>query len=246
VRLDRRILWIAGAGLAFVFGFLGLRLLASARTFQLFGKVVAHVETSERRVALTFDDGPTPALVDSLRHVLSARGVHATFFVIGGALAEAPHTGRQLVAAGHELGNHSYTHRRMVLRSPGFVRSEIERTDLLIRAAGHRGAISFRPPYGDKLVVLPWYLHRTDRTTIMWDVEPDSYPQVAATADGIVRHVLDRVRPGSIIILHVWYPGRATSLAAVGPLIDSLHARGYRVGSVRELLSSTQTSSTTH
>ncbi|HEX7122513.1 MAG TPA: hypothetical protein VF178_09115 [Gemmatimonadaceae bacterium] len=59
---------------------------------------------------------------------------------------------------------------------------------------------------------------------------------VAATPAGIVRHVLDRVQPGSIILLHVWYPRRATSLAAVAPLIDSLHARGYVVGTVRELM----------
>ena len=214
----------------------GLRRLARARTVQLFGPIVARVETDEPRVALTFDDGPTPALVDSLVNLLASRGVRATFFVEGAALAKASEPARRLVAAGHELGNHSYSHRRMVLRSPGFVRAEVERTDSLIRAAGHPGPIHFRPPYGYKLIGLPWYLARTGRTTVTWDLETDSYPAVAATSYGIVRHVLERVRPGSIILLHVWYPSRVTSLAAVGPLIDSLHARGYRVGSVRELL----------
>jgi peptidoglycan/xylan/chitin deacetylase (PgdA/CDA1 family) len=70
----------------------------------------------------------------------------------------------------------------------------------------------------------------------MWDVEPDSYADVAATPDGIVRHVLSRVKPGSIILLHPWYASRATSLAAVGPLVDSLRARGFQVVPVRELL----------
>ena len=105
-----------------------------------------------------------------------------------------------------------------------------------IRAAGHRGPIHFRPPYGYKLAMLPWYLSRTERTTVTWDIEPDSWPEVAATPEGIVTHVLERVEPGSIILLHVWYPSRATSLAAVGPLIDSLQARGYQVGPVRDLL----------
>lgn len=214
----------------------GLRQLARSRTVQAFGEIVHRVETAERRVALTFDDGPTPAFVDSIEHVLASRRVRATFFVTGAELAEAPAVGQRLVAAGHELGNHTYSHTRMVLRSPSVVRTEIERTDSVIRAAGHRGAIHFRPPSGYKLFVLPWYLDQTGRTTVMWDAEPDSYPEVAATADGIVRHVLERVRPGSIILLHVWYRSRATSLAAVGPLLDSLHARGYQVGPVRDLL----------
>jgi len=233
----RTLLLLAGGGaLAIVAALAGLRQLARSRTVQLFGTLIARVHTAEPRVALTFDDGPTAAILDSILRTLSARAVRATFFVTGGELAEAPGAGRRLIAGGHELGNHTYSHERMVLRSPAFVRSEIERTDALIRTAGHPGPIHFRPPFAYKLVALPWYLARTGRTTITWDVEPDSYPDVAATADGIVRHVLDRVRPGSIILLHIWYPSRGTSLAAVGPLVDSLHARGYRVGPVRELL----------
>ncbi len=227
-----------------LFGFLvlalaslyGIRKLARARTVQLFGTIVASVPTDERRVALTFDDGPVAARVDSLLAMLSARDVRATFFVTGGELARAPEAGPRLVAAGHELGNHTYSHRRMVLIDTDVVRAEVEPTDSLIRAAGHQGTIHFRPPYGYKLVALPRYLARTGRTTVTWDVEPESYADVAATPDGILRHVLERVRPGSIILLHPWYPSRTTTLAAVGPLIDSLQARGYRVGPVRELI----------
>ncbi len=222
--------------LAIVGGLAGLRALARARTFQLFGTLVARVPTAERRVALTFDDGPTPERIDTLLAILGARNVHATFFVTGRELAAAPDAGRRLVAAGHELGNHTWSHRRMVRVSVGTVRAEIEPTDSLIRAAGHEGVIHVRPPYGHKLLGLPWYLSRSGRTTIAWDVEPDSYPEVAATGDGIVRHVLSRVSPGSIILLHPWYASRETSLAAVGPLVDSLRARGYHVGAVRDLL----------
>jgi peptidoglycan-N-acetylglucosamine deacetylase len=235
-------LFRAGAGvLLAIVAVAGLRELARARTFQVVGRLVAHVDTPDRRVALTFDDGPTSKLADSIARVLSARSVRATFFVIGADMAAAPQAGRLLAAAGHELGNHTFSHARMVLHSPGFVRSQIERTDSVIRATGYRGEIFFRPPYGYKLFVLPWYLNRTNRTTVMWDVEPDSYPEVSATAEGIVRHVLERVRPGSIIILHPWYGSRATSLAAIGPLIDSLHARRYTVGTVGDLLRNGET-----
>ena len=227
----------AGAGvLLAIVAVAGLRELARARTFQVLGRLVAHVDTPNRRVALTFDDGPTSKLADTIARVLAERRVRATFFIIGADLAADPQAGRVLAAAGHELGNHSFTHPHMVLHSPSFIRSQIERTDSLIRAAGYRGEIFFRPPYGYKLFVLPWYLNRTNRTTVMWDVEPDSYPEVSATVDGIVRHVLERVRPGSIILLHPWYASRATSLGAIGPLIDSLHARRYSVGTVGDLL----------
>ena len=232
----RRALQIIGLLAAVLVALVGLRALARARGFQLFGSLIASVPITEPRVALSFDDGPTAATLDTLLDVLRSRSVHATFFVIGAALAEHPMAGRRLVAAGHELGNHTFSHRRMVFVGPRTVREEIERTDSLIRAVGHSGPIHFRPPYGAKLVALPLYLEWSNRTTVMWDAEPDSYPDVAATPEGIVRHVLARVRPGSIILLHPWYPVRATSLAAVGPLIDSLHARGYRVGPVRDLL----------
>ena len=235
--MRRRTLLVAGgAALAALAALYGARALARSRTTQLFGGLVSRAETPERRVALTFDDGPTPAVLDSVLGALERRGVRATFFVTGRELADAPEAGRRLVAAGHELGNHTWSHRRMALVSPATVRAEVEPTDSAIRRAGHRGPIHFRPPYGYKLAVLPWHLRRTGRTTVTWDVEPDSYADVAATPEGIVRHVLERVRPGSIILLHVWYPSRRTSLAAVGPIVDSLRARGYAVGPVRELL----------
>src|SRR5437899_2186474 len=114
----------------------GLRELARSRTLQVFGRLVARVDASERVVALTFDDGPTAARVDEIIRVLAAHRVRATFFVTGAELAAVPEAGRRLVSAGHELGNHTYSHQRMVLKSPGFVRQEVERTDDLIRASG--------------------------------------------------------------------------------------------------------------
>ena len=220
-----------------------VRLLARSRTYQLFGAIVAEAHPREPIVALTFDDGPRDLLVDSLIGVLGARGARATFFLTGRELAESPGAGAKLAAAGHELANHTYSHRRMVLVSPGRVREEVERTDSLLRAAGQRGPIWFRPPYGYKLLGLPRYLANTGRTTVTWSIEPDSYAQVAETPEGIVHHVLERVRPGSIILLHPWYDSRRTSLAAVGPLIDSLQRRGYRVETVGALLGASRANS---
>jgi peptidoglycan-N-acetylglucosamine deacetylase len=212
--------------------------LADSRTFQLFGTLVDRVETSAPVVALTFDDGPTAEGTDSILSILRAEGARATFFFTGAELAENPGLAARFVRAGHEIGNHSYSHGRMVFRSPGFYRREVESTDSLIRDGGYSGAIHFRPPYGKKLLGLPWYLARNDRTTIMWDVEPDSYPEIARSADRIVSHVLDEVRPGSIVILHVMYPSRRESLRAVPGIIRGLKQRGFRFLTVSELLGS--------
>ena len=233
----RRLWSFAGAAVLLLAAALyGLDQLARSRTVQVFGRLVPRVDTPERVVALTFDDGPTGEVVGEVIDALASRRVRATFFVIGADVAAAPEATRRLVAAGHELGNHSYTHTRMALKSQAFLRGEVERTDGLIRAAGHAGEIYFRPPFGRKLVGLPWHLWRTGRTSVTWDVEPDSYPEVAATAEGIATHVAERVRPGSIVLLHVWYPSRATSRAAVPLVIDRLHADGYRFVTVGELL----------
>jgi peptidoglycan/xylan/chitin deacetylase (PgdA/CDA1 family) len=238
-RIWRSALGIGAALAILVAALAGLRTLAKSRTYQLFGEIVAHVDTRDSVVALTFDDGPVAGVADSLIAMLERRDVHATFFVIGSDLAAAPDAGRALVAAGHELGNHSYSHDHMVLVRTSTVRRELDETDTLIRAAGERGPIRFRPPFGYKLVALPWVLSRTGRTSVTWDVEPDSYPAVAATPEGIVTHVLAKVRPGSIILLHPWYRSRATSRAAVPMLVDSLRARGYRVTTVGELVGET-------
>ena len=210
--------------------------LSRARSFQLFGEIVARVETERRVVALTFDDGPAPGATERVLAVLGEKGVRGTFFLIGHDLQQYPALGRELAVAGHELGNHTWSHEQMVLKSSSFIEREITSTDSLIRLAGYRGPIRFRPPFCKKLVGLPWFLGRTGRVSITWDVEPDSYPEVASDPARIVGHVLEHVTPGSIILLHVMYPSRDASLRAVGPLIDSLKGRGYSFVTVSELL----------
>jgi len=215
---------------------IGGRELARSRTVQLFGKLVPRIETNEKVVALTFDDGPNRQYADEILNVLSAKSVKATFFVTGGELSKAPEAGRQIVMSGHELGNHTWSHEHMVLKSSGYYRREIEDTDTLIRTAGQTDEIYFRPPFSYKLWGLPWYLRTHHRTSITWDIEPDSYDTVAATPQGILTHVVERVRPGSIILLHVWYKSRKTSREAVPLIIDALRNQEYRFVTVSELI----------
>jgi peptidoglycan/xylan/chitin deacetylase (PgdA/CDA1 family) len=228
--------WTLGGLVLVVATTVGLWQLARSRTLQVFGDFVPRVETDQPLVALTFDDGPTPRALTEVLPMLRELDVPATFFVTGAELERHAGLGAALVAAGHELGNHSYSHRRMLLRSPAFIAEEVERTDALIRAAGQTGPVHFRPPYGLRLFGLPHYLARTGRTTVLWDLEPDSDPAIADDADAMAAQVIERARPGSIILLHVMYAPRAASRAAVPAIVTGLRARGFRFVTVSQLM----------
>lgn len=208
--------------------------LSKSRTFQLAGEMVSRVDTPDKVVALTFDDGPTERTPEVLE-LLAAADIPATFYLNGADLDLHPDHGAAIARAGHEIGNHTYTHRRMMFVSSGTVADEIERTDEAIARTGYRGPVTFRPPYGKKLWVLPHYLAEHGRTTITWDLEPDSAgtPNTAQ----IVKDTVENVRPGSIILLHVMAESRAASRAAVPQIIDRLQFEGYRFVTVSELLS---------
>jgi chitin deacetylase len=213
--------------------------ISKSRTFQFFGEIIPRVHTQQKIVALTFDDGPAPGATEEVLSILAEEGVKATFFVIGADLEQNLEQGRKMVVAGHELGNHTYSHKRMVLKPPSFIETEIERTDQLIRQAGYQGTIHFRPPFGKKLFLLPRYLAKNARKTITWDVEPESYPEIDADSNRIVQHVLANTSPGSIILLHVMYQSRGESRKSVRRIISRLKREGYSFKTVSEMLAIT-------
>jgi peptidoglycan-N-acetylglucosamine deacetylase len=234
-RRVRRPLLRLGAGLALLLlAAFGAWKLANARGFQLFGTLVARVDTTERVVALTFDDGPTPGRTEKLLAVLARHGAVATFFLVGRDIDAHPAQARAIAAAGHEIGNHSWSHRRLIFKSPSFIRAEVDRADAAIARIGYSGAPLFRPPYGKKLVYLPYLLGQRSVPTIMWDVEPDRDP--SASAAEIARRAIGQVRPGSIVLLHVMVSSRDPSLEAVEPIVVELRRAGYRFATVSQLL----------
>ncbi|MDY7228210.1 polysaccharide deacetylase family protein [Hyalangium rubrum] len=224
-----------GVGVLLVLGgLIGLWRLSNARGFQLFGALHHRVEISERVVALTFDDGPGPANTPAVLELLSRHQVKATFFMVGRNIESHRELAARVLAEGHQLGNHSYSHERLVLRSPSFVEQEISRTDALLREVGVRGDIPFRAPFGKKLFVLPWVLSRQGRPHVTFDVVPDDH----ATQDAalITSRVLEATQPGSIILLHDGWAPKPGSIEAAGRIIESLKAQGYRFVTVSELL----------
>ena len=186
-----------------------------------------HGARHRRLVALTFDDGPssfTPAVVRKLRRS-RARG---TFFVLGVHIAGRESTLRRAVAAGDELGDHSWDHpplpsRRQLLRT----------RDALSRVTGTRPCL-FRPPYGVIDHRLVRRAARLGMTTVRWDVDTADYAGLPPKA--IAARVLGAVRPGSIVLMHDGGGLRARTVKALPRILRGLRRRRYLTTTVSRLL----------
>ncbi|MGN8645060.1 polysaccharide deacetylase family protein [Gracilibacillus sp. HCP3S3_G5_1] len=205
--------------------------LMNARSFQLFGDLTSQVETNEKVVALTFDDGPTKNVKEILS-LLDKYNVKATFFLIGEYIEEFPGEAEAIVEAGHQVANHTYSHNRMIFKSPSFIKKEIEKTDRLIREIGYQEQIDFRPPNGKKFIVLPWYLNKSNKETIMWNLEPDSFYEEAADK---VNYIVENIEPGSIILMHPMYDNTGSQLKTIEGVIQRLTQENYQFKTVNEI-----------
>lgn len=220
--------------------------LSSSVQFQLFGELVHKVDTEQKLVALTFDDGPTPHYTTDILQLLELYQVKATFFVTGSETQRYMTQAKQIVAAGHQLGNHSWSHQRMLFMSLDEINREIEGTDQQIRAAGYQGEILFRPPYGKKLLLLPWYLAENNRVSIMWDIAPETFDEDSEDPQTMAAQVLEQVQPGSIVLLHLMYKNRDASRAALPLIIKGLKQKGYTMVRLSDLLAAEKQAAVEH
>jgi peptidoglycan/xylan/chitin deacetylase (PgdA/CDA1 family) len=210
------------------------------RSFQWCGLIHSRVDTTEKVVALTFDDGPNPPYTEQVLSVLKHQGVKATFFLVGKQVQRFPDTASRIVHAGHEVGNHSYSHRRLIFENPSLIRREIVLTDRALRRVGVTAEIPFRAPYCRKLFVLPYVLATMTKLHVTFDVLPFPADYDGAPAEVVCRYVLRYVRPGSIVVLHdgSFRPphDRSNVVEAARLIIDGLASKGYRFVTARELL----------
>ncbi len=213
--------------------FFGTYKLMNSRTFQLYGGLTYKVETNQKVVALTFDDGPTEN-VDDILTLLNNHEIKATFFLIGHEIEKNQEEAKAIVNEGHQIGNHSYSHQRMIFKSPLFIKEEIEKTDELIRQVGYKGEIDFRPPNGKKIVGLPYYLSTHNKETITWNIEPDT---AHTDVSNKIEFVKENVTPGSIILIHAMYDKTGEELKAIEGIIQTLSNKGYKFVTVNELQS---------
>ena len=227
----RRLIKVAAlAAVALVVLALGLRELIHSR-IHLLGDSLIRVDTGEKVVALGFDDGPNPKETPLMLDLLDRHGVKATFFMMGRSVERWPDTAREVLRRGHEVGNHSYSHPRLIFMSPGRVRDEIERTDALLRGIGVAGPIHFSPPHGAKLIVLPYVLKQMGKLAVYSDTDPEEWKRPPASV--MVQTVLSTMRPGSVLGFHDT-AGEETR-RAVDEIVTRLKAEGYQFVTVSEL-----------
>ena len=205
-----------------------------------------HGSRDRRRVALTFDDGPDPIRTPALLDALAELGAKATFFVVGAAADAHPELCARIAREGHELGNHTYSHRYLPLASSRSVERELAATDAAIERATRpelerdglapaRGIVPTlaRPPYGGRS---PWNVRsfaRLAKRVVLWDV--NSYDWKGAPAPDVARRVLDEARPGSIILMHDGGRDNVT-VETVRLLVPELRARGFELATVSDTL----------
>lgn len=214
----------------------GLYYFHKSPTTQLMGELISHKETTEKVVALTFDDGPSNLrLTSEVLDILDSFDIKATFFLVGEAMKSKPESVNEIVRRGHELANHSYSHKMMLFKSQNWLTEEIAKTDQLIVETGHTGEIYFRPPFGKKLLALPWYLSKHNRKTVTWDI--DIRPEAAnMNLEKIHQQIEAELKPGSIILMHVLLSSRQKSRAALPEIIQGIKNKGYTFLKLSELL----------
>jgi peptidoglycan/xylan/chitin deacetylase (PgdA/CDA1 family) len=183
-------------------------------------------------VALTFDDGPHATLTPRLLNILRDRNVKATFYVLGPNAKRNPGIMQRMVAEGHELGNHSWTHRVMSKAPTDAMVKEFQDTRDAIIAACGVAPKSQRPPYGAMTKPQRALLkEKFGYPCILWDVDPLDWKKPGSGV--VASRILSDTRNGSIILLHDIHAG---SVEAVPAVLDGLLAKGYTFVTVSQLL----------
>ncbi len=177
-------------------------------------------------IALTFDDSPNGKTTERLLDGLAARGAHATFFVIGEQIAGQEALLRRMAAEGHQIGNHTWTHRRLDTTGAAGAR-ELARTEKALRETLGGSGYWIRPPWGFASAET---LREAGAPLVYWSLDTEDWRVLDAAK--VARCITDGVKDGDIVLLHDSY---GTSVDAALAAIDALSARGFRFVTVEEL-----------
>jgi peptidoglycan/xylan/chitin deacetylase (PgdA/CDA1 family) len=191
------------------------------------GPVTSHGSGDRRLVALTFDDGPNGDVTLDVLRILDGRGVKGTFFLVGKAVHRQPETAARIIADGHLVGNHSFSHDGWRYLQPAY--PELDRGQQAIIEAAGACPRYYRPPHGTHTPFVWFAARRHGMRITNWDVSAHDWD--ATDPDELARRLVDGAHPGSILLLHDGLDGkegvdRAVLSAALPRIIDGLRARG--------------------
>ncbi len=213
--------------------------LPSSYVIKKYGKV-------EKEMALTFDDGPDSRYTPEILDILNARGIKATFFVVGINVENNVRLLKRIYDEGHEIGNHSFTHPNLALVNAERTRVELQATRRIIESITGHTTVLFRPPYNadsepetiDEL--LPVEVGKEeDYYTVAESIDPQDWAE-GITADTIVARVIEQKELGNIILLHDAGGDRSETVKALPRIIDYFQKGGFKFVPVSDLMGKTR------
>jgi peptidoglycan/xylan/chitin deacetylase (PgdA/CDA1 family) len=200
------------------------------------GDIVWEVPGDEKILALTFDDGPDSVQTPLVLDLLKQYRIKATFFVIGNKIREHPDIAKREAAEGHELANHTYSHRFLGQSTVGQIQREMVDTQTAILEATGRKARLFRPPGGVYNSRVLEASKREQLQMVMWSWHQDTRDWSRPGVRRIVRKVLRNARNGDIILLHDYVSGQSQTAEALKIILPELIKSGYHFVTVSELI----------
>lgn len=191
-----------------------------------------HYPTTQKKIALTFDDGPHADFTLAVASLVEQYDGRSTFFCIGQRVKKHPHIVRQLHERGHQIANHSFSHSKWIdFKTRRGWLEEIRKTDEALSMAtdGHQNT-AFRPPYGVTTPHLAAAIRKTGHHVVGWRVRP--FDTAVADPSRIAERVWKKIRPGDIVLLHDTHDRIVPALEQLLPLLEQ---HGYKLVTVEEL-----------
>lgn len=210
-----------------------------APTGQWYGRTFTGLPSSSKQLALTYDDGPNDPHTFRLLEVLAKHNAQATFFLIGRYVQRRPDIVRDIAKAGHAVGNHTFTHPLLTLKSATQIREELTTCHAAIQDAIGNHSNLFRPPFGGRRPAVLRIARELGLEPIMWNIT--GYDWNAPPAEAIEKKVSRRVRGGNVILLHDgghinMGADRSQTVIATDHLLTRYKAEGYSFASIPEMM----------
>lgn len=196
--------------------------------------VIFSVKTQKLEVALTFDDGPSPAYTPAILDLLKKYGETGTFFLVGTEVERHPQLVRDILKEGSEVGAHGFSHVSLAKATKSVILQEVTKVDDAIREVTGTTPRFFRPPYGAIGPVFKQVIAQKGQLVAMWTIDTRDWAKPGVTK--IVQSVLSELRPGDIILLHDSGGSREETLAALKLLLPQLRAKGYTSVTLSQLM----------
>lgn len=206
---------------------------------QWYGKTFTGLPRGSRQIALTYDDGPNDPYTMRLLETLARHSVHATFFLIGRYVRQRPAIAREIVHAGHAVGNHTFTHPLLTFKSEAEILRELSQCRAALQDVIGEPSNLFRPPFGGRRPAVLRLARELGLEPVMWNVT--GYDWNAPPAAAIERKVAKQIRGGDVILLHDGGhkqigADRSQTVIATDYLITRYKVAGYEFVTIPQML----------